>query len=122
MNFEERIRALSKRQPSMAIAAAIEMIDIGGRTLAIALEGVDVVGVAEWIMGEEDILVYIPEKKINAIKEVRQRAGIGLKEAKDAVEYVMAHHDKLAAAQLLKAEAAEQEAIASILGRTPRDA
>lgn len=115
MNFEEKMRALAKRQPFIAVEEAIRLIDIGGRQLAISLEGTDVVGVAEWIMDQDDILVYIPEKKINAIKEVRQRAGIGLKEAKMAVEYLQAHHEELATAQLLRAEAAEKEAIASIL-------
>lgn len=34
---------------------------------------------------------YLPNKKINAIKRYREITGRGLKEAKEAVEYAMAH-------------------------------
>lgn len=45
-------------------------------------------GVALWIdkKANADIQVLIPALKINAIKEVRGRTGIGLKEAKEGVE------------------------------------
>jgi len=38
-----------------------------------------------------EIQVCLPDKKIEAIKRYREQTGVGLKEAKDAVEYAMAH-------------------------------
>lgn len=37
------------------------------------------------------IQAFLPHKKINAIKELRARTGVGLKEAKDGIEYFEAH-------------------------------
>ena len=35
---------------------------------------------------------FLPHKKINAIKELRARTHLGLKEAKDGIEYYEAHY------------------------------
>lgn len=37
-------------------------------------------------MAEDPTFVYSPDKKIQAIKEVRARTGLGLKESKEAVD------------------------------------
>lgn len=42
--------------------------------------------------------------KINAIKRYRERTGVGLKEAKDAIEYALAHPDEAALKKLRRAE------------------
>lgn len=40
----------------------------------------------EWVLDQQVIMKFLPDKKILAIKETRALTGMGLKEAKDAVE------------------------------------
>lgn len=48
----------------------------------------------DWnVIVDEELQSYLPHKKINAIKRYRILAGVDLKEAKEAVEYAMAHPD-----------------------------
>jgi Ribosomal protein L7/L12 C-terminal domain len=42
----------------------------------------------EWAMRQKVVMDYLPHKKINAIKELRAISGAGLKEAKEAVEWI----------------------------------
>ena len=46
---------------------------------------------AAWARDQPVIVDFMPHKKINAIKECRALSGMGLKAAKDAVEYMAAH-------------------------------
>jgi ribosomal protein L7/L12 len=45
-------------------------------------------------IADEELQSYLPNNKINAIKRYRELTGEGLKEAKDAVEYAIAHPEK----------------------------
>ena len=48
----------------------------------------------DWLAIKDDELQsYLPDKKINAIKRYRDLTGCGLKEAKQAIEYVIANPD-----------------------------
>lgn len=48
----------------------------------------------DWLAIKDDELQsYLPDKKINAIKRYRDLTGCGLKEAKQAIEYVSANPD-----------------------------
>jgi len=47
-------------------------------------------------IADEELQSYLPDQKIAAIKRYRQLTGTGLREAKDAVEYVIANPDALA--------------------------
>jgi ribosomal protein L7/L12 len=50
----------------------------------------------DWsILLSDEIQQYLPDNKIMAIKRYRELTDVGLKEAKDAVEYVMAHPDRV---------------------------
>lgn len=42
-------------------------------------------------IADSELQSYLPNMKINAIKRYRELTGVGLKEAKDAVEYAIAH-------------------------------
>lgn len=42
-------------------------------------------------IADAELQSYLPDNKINAIKRYRELTGVGLKEAKDAVEYAIAH-------------------------------
>jgi ribosomal protein L7/L12 len=55
---------------------------------AMSAEGIDWNAIAD-----EELQSYLPDNKINAIKRYRELTGMGLKEAKDAVEYAIAHPD-----------------------------
>lgn len=44
-------------------------------------------------IADEELQSALPDMKINAIKRYRELTGIGLKEAKDAIEFVIAHPD-----------------------------
>jgi ribosomal protein L7/L12 len=50
----------------------------------------------DWgVLLSEEVQECLPDKKIEAIKRYREQTGVGLKEAKDAVEYMMAHPDRV---------------------------
>lgn len=44
-----------------------------------------------WAGRQEKVTDFLPDKKINAIKELRGLCGTGLKEAKEAVEWLLAN-------------------------------
>ncbi|MEO1286296.1 MAG: ribosomal protein L7/L12, partial [Chloroflexota bacterium] len=49
----------------------------------------------DWsVLNDEEFQSYLPHKKINAIKRYRELTGLGLKEAKQAVEYIIAHPEQ----------------------------
>jgi ribosomal protein L7/L12 len=49
----------------------------------------------DWnVLLSSEIQACLPDKKIEAIKHYREQTGVGLKEAKDAVEYAMAYPDR----------------------------
>ncbi len=43
-------------------------------------------GLVQFALDNDEVMSHAGERKINAIKVLRQQAGVGLKEAKDAVE------------------------------------
>ena len=54
------------------------------------------------VFADEELLSYFADQKIAAIKRYRDLTGAGLKEAKQAVEYLMANPDALHRAKKLK--------------------
>lgn len=101
-NEADRLRVILETllfaQPELKLAEALPMVwEIEKKTLALESPGESFVPgpgtstetVARWISrpANKDIQDLIPTKKISAIKEVRAKTLIGLKEAKDAVEY-----------------------------------
>lgn len=51
----------------------------------------------DWaVLLSDEIQQYLPDQKIVAIKRYREMTGVGLKEAKDAIEYALAHPDHAA--------------------------
>ena len=46
-------------------------------------------------VADDELQSYLPNQKINAIKRYRDLTGAGLKEAKEAIEYVIANPDAL---------------------------
>jgi len=113
-DFETRIRTYAERNPGRSVETALYALD----NLEVAGEP-DPYRRAEWVLEQSDIMNLCNQgMKINAIKEVRARTGMGLKEAKEAVEDAVALHDRgyLTKAQRRQLEVEEQAAIASILG------
>jgi len=48
----------------------------------------------DWsVIDDYELQSYLPNLKINAIKRYRELTGVGLKEAKQAIDYVIAHPD-----------------------------
>jgi ribosomal protein L7/L12 len=116
-DFETRIRKLWIADPGQSLDQALRRID--GNTDVLATTA-SIQERAEWVLEQRDIVPLIENKKINAIKEVRAISGMGLKEAKEAVEYAAALQRRgyLSKAERRQLEIEEQEAIASILGTT----
>lgn len=110
-SFESQIRELARRNPGVTLAYAISLIDEGK---AIFLDTIQ--DRAAWILEQPDIVMLLDDKKINAIKEVRARTALGLKEAKDAVEraQVLKQSGWMSKAELERLEEEAQVAIASI--------
>lgn len=53
------------------------------------------IGVVDWdVIADAELQSYLPDYKINAIKRYRELTGLGLKEAKEAIEYVLAHPEE----------------------------
>lgn len=60
---------------------------------------------------DDELQSYLPDNKINAIKRYRELTDLGLKEAKDAIDYIVAnpdaiHKSKSAASRLVDTEGA----------------
>ena len=118
-NFEERMRNLARRSPGMPLADAIRILDanpdldITSNTHAAWSER------AEWVLEHADIMDLCDDKgKIHAIKEIRMRTHMGLKDAKEALEHalVLRASGHMTLAQRQQLEIDEQEAIRSIVG------
>ncbi len=103
-NEADRLRViletLAYSQPELKLEDALPVIwEIEKRTFVlespdVTARGSDPASVAAWIAlpSNTDIRDYITDgKTINAIKDVRAGLGIGLKEAKDGVEYYRDH-------------------------------
>lgn len=122
MNFEETMRALADRTPHVAVSEAIKLVDEGGPALTISLDGVNVRERALWVLEQPDIVEAMESRKIVAIKEVRARTYLGLKEAKDAVVYAcrLKEEGYLSLAEREQLARDEEAAIESI--RRMRDA
>lgn len=114
-DFEVFARAYAHQNPTMTLERLIYLFDRDG---PVALAGKDRSEVGRWILTQPDIVHLMKDKKINAIKEVRARTHIGLKEAKDGVEWAQAQVEAgwIPEEDRKKLEEEEQIAIQSILG------
>jgi ribosomal protein L7/L12 len=67
-------------------------------------------GEMDWdVLLSAEMTQYLPNKKIEAIKLYRERTGVGLKEAKDAVEYFIDHPGEVPA-KIRRYDLAEDQA------------
>lgn len=112
--FEQALRALARTQPSISLVTALRMVTMNPE--GHELETIQ--GQAAWILEHPDIRLLLADKKIHAIKEVRAHLGIGLKEAKEAVELAvqMEKDGYLTKAERDALDKEAQAAMASILG------
>jgi ribosomal protein L7/L12 len=80
---------------AMLIAAFLFMMIIGGAVNNQSKNWpANMSEVVNWdAMADAELQSSLPDMKINAIKRYRELTGVGLKEAKDAIEFVMAHPD-----------------------------
>lgn len=98
-DFEIRIRRLAESDPNAPLASAISYLDkgvwpvqsIGARSLSQTVPtSSDIECLARFALVDPSINIILTTKesygKIKAIKELRARANVGLKEAKDAIE------------------------------------
>ena len=102
-DFEIRIRRLAETDPNAPLASAISYLDkgvwpvqsIGARSLSQTVPtSSDIECLARFALVDPSINIILTTKesygktkgKIKAIKELRARANVGLKEAKDAIE------------------------------------
>ena len=98
-DFEIRIRRLAESDPNAPLASAISYLDkgvwpvqsIGARSLGQTVPtSSDIECLARFALVDPSINIILTAKesygKIKAIKELRARANVGLKEAKDAIE------------------------------------
>ena len=118
-DFEERMREMARRYPRLTLTEAIRAMD-GNSGLNIFSQGPGaLMERSEWVLEQRDIMDLCELRgKIHAIKEIRARSGMGLKEAKEAVEGALALRDAghMTQAQRVQLERDEQEAIRSIIG------
>jgi len=100
--FKGILAAIAMREPNLSLKEVLLIADdIDNRIeseLPELIHGVkpkradDVEGWARWAKTRPEIMQYVPLKKINAIKELRASSGhLGLKEAKEAIEYLTSH-------------------------------
>ena len=80
---------------ALAVAAFLFMMIIGGVVANQPKEWpANMAEAIDWdAIADAELQSYLPNNKINAIKRYRELTGQGLKEAKDAVEYAIAHPD-----------------------------
>lgn len=78
---------------ALAVAAFLFMMIIGGAVGNQRKElSTEIIEGIDWdAIADAELQSYLPDNKINAIKRYRELTGQGLKEAKDAVEYAIAH-------------------------------
>lgn len=117
LKFEQAVRQLAQDRPAMTISAALAALDNG----SISMTGATLRERAEWVLSQQDIVDLMVDRKINAIKEIRARTHLGLKEAKDAVEYAadLQKQGWMSPAERAKLEEEAREAIASIRAVLP---
>lgn len=76
------LKMVAETRPHVTIQTAMYGIERG----SFVAETLTLVERAEWVLEQDDIVALMVDRKINAIKEVRARTNLGLKEAKEAVE------------------------------------
>lgn len=87
-DFEERFRRLAATHPHQSLTWALWALEhktADGDDLAPG-PGAPVEALAEYAFENSEIRFFMPDKKIHAIKKLRELANVGLKEAKDAIE------------------------------------
>ena len=87
-NFEQQIRALASRQPAMTLAAALWQLDRVDMPNHAPPPGSSTTTNAAFAWQQPSVLAFLPDQKIYAIKELRSIGGMGLKEAKEAIDLV----------------------------------
>lgn len=122
-SFEIKVREYAASNPNVTVATVVrhvdqqmyhEQADPSYKKAPPASAHIDVR--AEWVLDQPEIMSYLPDRKINAIKECRAIAMWGLKESKDAVEHAQVLQDKgwISAARAAELEAESEAAVASI--------
>ena len=118
-NFEAFARATAREHPLMSVERMLALYD---NKADFTLDSVESCG--RWVLSRSDIVALIrtPGKKIQAIKETRAGTNIGLKEAKDAVEWAETQIRRgwLSPEEADQLRREEEAAIRSILG-SPSD-
>jgi ribosomal protein L7/L12 len=84
MTLDEAVPAIFKAEKR---AAELEAVNAPVRTMSISLPDTKPETLAKFIDLQPDIQALVPHKKINAIKELRARTYVGLKEAKEGIEH-----------------------------------
>jgi ribosomal protein L7/L12 len=91
--------------PIMGIFAFIAAIFLLGFFLSISSSNrssENIAGLVDWnAIADEELQSYLPHNKINAIKRYRILTDVVLKEAKEAVEYAIAHPEGMEKAKFL---------------------
>lgn len=121
MDFESTIRQLAKDNPSLTVLMAVHIADKTANDLTAPVPvpppGAPLEANALYAFEHEEIMeLVLGQKKINAIKLMRELTHIGLKEAKDAVELAQSWEDKgkMHRRDIAVTEAQVDETIASI--------
>ena len=117
-DFEIRIRQVLQVEPNASLARAIAVVDGTSRDDDRAGWARTPRDYAEWILDRPALMDVAHHSRINAIKEVRQLTGLGLREARDAVEMAikLQREGWMSAAEQMVLEQEAQAAIRSIIG------
>ena len=97
MLVEEAIRDIATQRPHLSVSVALRLADHPEVPMppdftwvTSSSKGYSIQDLAEWAWGVPTVSVYLSNHKpINAIKEIRSYSGCGLKEAKDAYDYML---------------------------------
>lgn len=118
-NFEIFIRSAARNNPGLPLERALAQFD--SQPISTSLHGKSMAECGRWVLTQASILELMATgKKINAIKEVRATTGLGLKDAKEAVEWAQMQIDSgwVSEEEAKRLEEEEQMAIQSILKGT----
>ena len=90
--IEDALAVAADVERQMAEAEGAKALDtIGDERLTAPNDSTPVEIAAAWCRKQPTVVDFMPHKKINAIKEARGLSHMGLKSAKEAIEYMQAH-------------------------------
>lgn len=80
---------------ALIIAAVLffSFVTVGVRNASSAAPGINAQDVDWNAIADDELQAYLPDKKIMAIRRYRELTAASLRQAKDAVEYAIAHPD-----------------------------